>query len=70
MKIKIISKKQKLSVIRNFVKKFYADMEEKERKLGQATVPSFLMTENFMKNIKKSNKLINEKYELITRKCA
>lgn len=70
MKIKIISKKQKLSVIRNFVEKFYEDMEDKQKKLGQATVPSFLMTENFMKNIKKNNKLINEKYELIIRKCA
>ena len=70
MKIKIISKKQKLSVIRNFIEKFYEDMEDKQRKLGQATVPSFLMAENFMKNIKKSNKLINEKYELIIRKCA
>ena len=68
--IKFITKKQKLSVIRNFVKNFYADMEERERQLGQATVPSFLMTENFMKNIKNNNKLINEKYELITRKCA
>ena len=68
--VKFITKKQKLSVIRNFVKNFYADMEKRERQLGQATVPSFLMTENFMKNIKNNNKLINEKYELITRKCA